>query len=185
MTTELQKAQHATPEQAARMTASLLDLRNQPVTTSEEAKQVSLTIEVLSTPATRKWVAGRVATLLSQYFASSVPTEVMAAVADDWQHELAEYPAWAISNACRWWMGAENPDRRKKPLPGDISARSRDEMETVRFARLHVERFEKHGYTPPAPQLVHDRTVDLEGRRKRADEIVKAAGYAKRIGGRS
>lgn len=65
----------------------------------------------------------------------------MAAIAEDWQHELAPYPSWAIGKAVRWWMSSENKDRRRKPLPGDIAERAKSEMGVVKFATGSAERF--------------------------------------------
>ncbi len=65
----------------------------------------------------------------------------MAAIAEDWNEELKEYPAWAIQSACRWWMSEGNPDRRKKPLPGDIAKRAKFEMGAVKLAKFCVSRF--------------------------------------------
>jgi hypothetical protein len=131
----------------------------------------------LTIPAGKKWIAGRVATLLSQYFASSVPAEMMTAIADDWNAELSEFPAWAIQKACRWWMGAENDKRRQKPMPGDIAARCRAEMGVVKVAALAVRRFE-NGETQP----VEDRPERCDA--KTAAQIVEMAGYSpKKFGG--
>lgn len=124
------------------------------------------------------------ATVLSQYFVSSVPAEVMQAVAEDWQHELKDYPAWAINAACRWWMGSENEKRRQRPLPGDIAARAHEEMMPVRFASLKLKSFNRSEHQPPAQVITHDRFVDIEGKRERADDILKKAGFTpRRFGG--
>lgn len=65
----------------------------------------------------------------------------MAAIAEDWQEELAPYPSWAISNAARWWMSADNPDRRRKPLPGDIAERAKRERGIAKLAVSRAKRF--------------------------------------------
>lgn len=65
----------------------------------------------------------------------------MAAIAEDWQEELAPYPSWAIGKAVRWWMSAENADRRRKPLPGDIADRAKREAGILKLAKFHAERF--------------------------------------------
>ncbi len=51
--------------------------------------------------------------------------------AQDWLEALAGYPQWAIERAVRWWKSADNPDRRKKPLEGDIAARCKVEMRGI------------------------------------------------------
>lgn len=79
-------------------------------------------------------------TLLAQYFDSSLPSDVMAAVISDWLVELQGYPKWALSNAVRWWLSADNPDRRKRPMPGDIGDRARREMGLIKAGVVVVSR---------------------------------------------
>lgn len=141
MTTDLTTAAHPiTPEVAARMTASWLDLVHSPVVTETEAVSILTAAKQLRTPATRDWIAGRTATLLSQYFVSSVPEQMMREIAADWHDALRTYPAWAIQNACRWWLGEGNADRKRRPLPGDIAARARHELGVVRLAEGAAKR---------------------------------------------
>ena len=66
----------------------------------------------------------------------------MTAIAGDWNEELQDYPSWALQLACRWWMGAKNPKRRQKPLPGDIAIRAKFEMGAVRVAERAVRKWE-------------------------------------------
>lgn len=77
-------------------------------------------------------------TLLSHYFTAQQEAAQVRAVAVDWADMLADYPAWAIANACRWWLGHENPRRSYKPVPGDIQYRAHREMEGVRAAKIMV-----------------------------------------------
>jgi len=72
-----------------------------------------------------------------------MPDNVVQAIADDWASELSEYPEWALQKAFRWWMSRSNEDRRRKPMPGDISERAHFEMSVVRGARLMAENFDK------------------------------------------
>jgi hypothetical protein len=97
-------------------------------------------IAYLETPAPRKWIAGRVVTLLSHFFVAQQEAAVVEAVADDWCAILDKYPAWAIANACRWWLSRENPRKHCKPLPGDIEDRAVAELSRVRVARISLER---------------------------------------------
>lgn len=165
-------------DEARRMTASWPDLLHSRIQTEAEAKAIAEAAHSLRTPATRQWIAGRVATLLSQYFASSIPVEMMTAIAEDWDEELRGYPAWAVNAACRWWMGRDNPDHRKKPLPGDIAARAEREVGVVAIAENAVRRFIPNA-KPPEP-----RQPATEEQRQRAAEILKAAGFRlNRFGG--
>ena len=94
----------------------------------------------------------------------------MTAIAADWEHELRPYPAWAIANAVRWWMGVDNLERRKKPMVGDIAERCVKEMELVRVAEICLNRD-----TIYSPQLEHrNERVSAEA----ASEIMAKAGFA-------
>lgn len=129
-------------------------------------------------------------TLLSQYYVPPVgqtpeqeeqARKINEAAADDWFDELKDFPAWAISNACRWWMSADNQDRRKKPLPGDIAERAFHEMGFVRIAGKLVERFDLKGPAAkaehkPEPELSAEQKAELEG--KFAALIAKMSGAA-------
>ncbi|WP_406646902.1 hypothetical protein QEZ52_00395 [Aliisedimentitalea scapharcae] len=67
---------------------------------------------------------------------------MMQAIAEDWYAELRDFPAWAIQDACRWWMGAENGDRRKRPMPGDIAELARKKTSCVRVAARRLQEFQ-------------------------------------------
>lgn len=121
-----------------------------------EAAHTRAAIAYLKRPATRIWVAGRVAALLSHYFVAQQDDGIAAAVAEDWCATLATYPAWSIANACRWWMSRENPRKHLKPLPGDIEDRAHAEMEPIRAARITLRR----GISGPVanPMTMDDET---------------------------
>ena len=96
---------------------------------------------------------------------------VAAQVGAIWQDELAGYPLWALHNATRWWLSRHNPDRRKKPLPGDISARCEVEMMLVRIAQRKVDQFDKFGAPKPKPEPeVRKHVTDEE--RDRVDKLM-------------
>ena len=144
---------HVPPETVEAMTASWRDLHHTPLANQTERNALAAQAEALKTPATARWITGRVATLLAQYFAGNVPPEMMEAIAADWHHELREFPAWAVAVAVRWWMGRENQHRHRKPLPGDISARARFEMWRVTLAEQAVRNYDRYGsHLPPYMQ---------------------------------
>ena len=91
----------------------------------------------------RAALMGRIASLLSTYYISDVPQGIRELEAEDWAEALGGYPEWAVTKACRWWRSADNPNRRKKPLEGDIEARVKAEMGAVRIAELAVRRFDE------------------------------------------
>lgn len=147
---------------------------------TEEADHIREMVVQLSTPAPRKWIAGRVLTLLSQYFAPNMDEGVSAAIADDWCAMLADYPAWAIANACRWWMSRENPNKHRRPLPGDIQDRAHVEMERVRVARMMLQRGVEAPKEPEPKRSVTPE--DMERRRQFAEEdMVRRRQFAEEI----
>lgn len=88
-------------------------------------------------------------------------------------------PAWAIQKACRWWMSADNEDRRKKPIAGDIAARAKIEMGAVKLATSALGRFERGGVLPEASERNVERCSG-----EAASEIMAQAGFSpKRFGG--
>ena len=114
-----------------------------PISTEIERNQIAAICERLREPVTVKWLMGRIATLQAQYYTTAIPEQMQEAIADDWHHELKDYPAWAISNACRWWMGRHNDKRRYKPMAGDIAERCQYELGVVRLAEVAVRRFDR------------------------------------------
>ena len=136
--------------------------------------EVALHVAQLSEPADLTWLMARVAALLSPYYTGDVPHGVRVMEAEDWAAALGEYPQWAVTKAVRWWKSEANPDRRKKPLEGDIAARARFEIGVVIVARKAVTDFD-NGLRPPQPAIEAPRKpLDRSG----ADEILRKAGFA-------
>lgn len=181
MTTALQvtNIQHATPEQAAQFLTSVPVFKLQQPTTEVEMAQAQQIISCLSKPAPRSWIASRVYATLAHYFTPDHEADVVKMIADDWAEILGPYPAWAISNACKWWLGRENEHHHRKPLPGDIQDRAHKEMEAIRAAKvvmakgIDVRRSQpKDDYFPP--RLSESQQ---EQRRKEAEAILAKAGF--------
>jgi len=55
-----------------------------------ERQQVSLDVASLTVAPRRDWVLGRVAALLSQYYAADLPQSIVKVMADDWAEALCE-----------------------------------------------------------------------------------------------
>lgn len=106
-----------------------------------EKQKIEATIEKLTVPASKEWIAGRVSTLLDHYFTAPFPDPAMEAVAQDWIKILGDLPPWAIEAACVWWLSQDNPNAHRKPLPGDIAKRAKTEMGIVKLAEGAVRRF--------------------------------------------
>lgn len=126
----------------------------------------------LMVPVEPVWCLARVAALLSPYYEKETPQAVREMEAEDWREALAEFPRWAIERAVRWWKSADNPDRRKRPLEGDIAARCRIEMNGVPSAVKMLE-LRRNGRDFSQPQLPRER-VSAE----RAAEILAEAGLS-------
>lgn len=137
-----------------------------------ELEEAVLAIDYLSAPATRKWISARILTLLTHYYVAHDEVSIADRVAEDWCISLEAYPAWAIFNACRWWMSRDNPNMRTKPLPGDIQQRAHLEMERVRAAKITVARgVSSHSQSAGVPR--QDPTPEeIERRRQVAAEVM-------------
>lgn len=141
----------------------------QRIATIKEAEEVLATCDRLAIPAPGRWISGRVATLLSHYFVSASDERVMSAIAEDWVETLKDYPAWAIQNACRWWMSAENQYRHRKPLPGDVEDACKREVAGIIAARTMA----KLGPPERGPQREHLSPEVMEKRKSAADRIMQ------------
>ena len=170
------RPQTATPELAADILRSSRVFSARLPASINEVADVYAAIDYLTVPAPRKWVAGRVVTLLSQYFAPNMDESITAAIADDWCAMLADYPAWAIANACRWWMSRENTNKHRRPLPGDIQERAHAELERIRAAQIVLSRGAvANGSQPEAERRfnVQDDEAEMARRKAVADEVLR------------
>jgi hypothetical protein len=163
---------HVPPEQMEDITRSWRDLLHTPLVSKIERDALEEAINKLYTPAPAKWITGRIASLLAQYFQGDISEGMMKSIADDWYHELKDFPAWSISKAVRWWIGKDNPDRRKKPMTGDIAERAQKELGLIIVAQSAIRRFDT-GFTPKIEQKPKERMS-----KKRADEIVEEIGFS-------
>lgn len=171
--------QHATPEQAAQLLTSVPVFKLQQPETEEEKAKAWESINCLSKPAPRSWIASRVYATLAHYFTPDHEADLVKMIADDWADLLKDYPAWAISNACKWWLSRENQHHHRKPLPGDIQEKAHREMEAIRAARLVMAR--KSQEKPVQAQVDTSASAvtpeDKEARRRAAEEILRSAGF--------
>lgn len=111
----------------------------------------------------------RTASLLSPYYEKDVPQGVRVMEAEDWADALSEFPQWAIQKAAQWWKSADNPDRRKRPLEGDIAARAKFEMQVVRAAQIKLR---TNGGCKSQPEPDKERISP-----QRASEILAEVGF--------
>lgn len=120
-------------------------------TSNEQADEAKRQIEALDTQAKPVWIAQQAVMFLTgHYFVTDMAEPVAEYVGRSWTKELAGFPGWAIEAAFTWWISRHNPDRRKKPQAGDISARAKIEAAVIITGRKQVEFFERYGNNPPA-----------------------------------
>lgn len=129
----------------------------------------------LMEPVEPVWCLARIAALLSPYYEKETPQAVREMEAEDWREALAEYPRWAIDRSVRWWKSADNPDRRKRPLEGDIAARCRIEMGGVPSAVKLLE-LRRNG-----PDLTKKEEPRERISKEKAAELLREAGFAPKI----
>lgn len=138
-------------------------------------REIEATVAALSQPASASWVLARVASLLLPYYEKDTPQSVREMEAEDWLESLIGVPQWAIDRAVRWWKGPDNPDRRRRPLEGDIAIMAKTHFGNIRAVPAIVDR--KRALTKPAPEPQMTRE-QMEERRKRAAEIM--AGFLRK-----
>lgn len=129
----------------------------------------------LSAPAEPTWMMARIAALLSPYYEKDTPQGVRIMEAQDWAAELDGLPRWAIERAVRWWKGADNPKRAKRPLEGDISARAKFEMQAVRAARIAMR--------SPAPAAVRPAPTENPATPEAREAILREMNFDPTAGG--
>lgn len=111
------------------------------------------------------WCLARVAALLLPYYEKDTPQAVREMEAEDWREALGGFPRWAIERAVRWWKSDANPDRRKRPLEGDIAARCRVEMNGVPSAYKVLEMKQRGSdyKVEPRERLTAERAAEILG----------------------
>lgn len=175
MTTALAILDSRQPAQVDRGLAFLTQrLRSQHVDPAER-EAVSEVVAALSYPSDPVRTMARAAALLDPYYDKGTPQSIREIEMEDWADALADFPDWAIERAAKWWKGADNPQRRKRPLEGDIAARCKVEMMAVRAAEIR----ERSGWTGFSSSQETAERISPE----RASEILREAGFTpKRFG---
>ena len=147
-----------------------------------DQREIEATVAALSQPANPSWILARVASLLLPYYEKDTPQAVREMEAEDWLESLADMPQWAVDKAVRWWKGPDNPDRRKRPLEGDITGRARVALGNVKAVPVLSAR--KRAYVPPEPRHVEPITEEERARRKAFVDQIRAEA-AKKFGANS
>lgn len=152
-----------------RLTHLLPSLRECPKAKAEASSM----LPAITAPANPVWVMARVAALLNPYFEKDTPQAVREIEAEDWAVALRGIPQWALENAVRWWKSADNPDRRKRPLEGDIAARCKVEMMAVRAAQINLNATGK----TYQPQPSEREAMDDATRAERSQSLTELAAH--------
>lgn len=119
----------------------------------------------LSEPAHPAKVMARVLALLNPYFDKDTPQAIREIEAEDWAAALAGKPYWAIEKAARWWKSDANPDRRRRPLEGDLVARVKREMDAVSAARIKLASDKiRRGQDEQRPQRTEAEMAEMRQR---------------------
>lgn len=141
-------------------------------------KKAMTAVTALSEPAHPARVMARVLALLNPYFDKDTPQAIREIEAEDWATALSAYPYWAIERAARWWKSDENPDRRKRPLEGDVVARVKREMDGINAAQIKLSdgyvrppRDDQAEHFPKRPQRTEAEMAEM--RQRLADEANK------------
>lgn len=136
--------------------------------------EIERATEIVSKPASVNWTLARVAALLLPYYEKETPQAIREIEAEDWLASLDGLPQWAIERAVRWWKGPDNPDRRKRPMEGDIAERARREIASAKAVAIVLRN--------------RDRYSQVEEPRKRmsaarAAQIMEEVGFRPRTFG--
>lgn len=102
------------------------------------------------------------ASLLSPYYEKETPQAVREMEAEDWVIILSGKPRWAIDAAVRWWKGADNEKRHKRPMEGDIAARAIFEMGAVRAANIKIAAYDNGVVLNSQPPEPHRKPMTKE-----------------------
>ena len=148
-----------------------------PPDTLPEMHEIEATVSALSHPASSGWCMARIYALLNSYYDKDTPPLVRQMEAEDWMVSIAPFPQWAIERAVRWWKSADNSDRRKRPLEGDIAARCRVEMRGITALPELLSRKAQGRYIEtqePRPSL------SAEERREIAARVCASVGFGVR-----
>lgn len=134
-----------------------------------ERDAVPQVLAALSQPADPVRIMARVGALLEPYYDKGTPRSIREIEMEDWADALEEYPYWAIERAAKWWKSADNPDRRKRPIEGDIVARCKVETMVIRACKM------AGGKPVLARSSVNEDRKPVS--RERAAEIMREAGF--------
>lgn len=148
--------------------AWLTHLQQSQVECPPSITEIEDALHSLTQPANPVWVMARIAALLLPYYEKDTPQAVREMEAEDWASELDGLPMWAIQKAVRWWKSADNQNRKKRPVEGDIRDRVDIEMSAVRAMQYRLDR--GMSWSAPKPDAQRER-VTADQTQRIFDEI--------------
>ncbi len=103
---------------------------------TDEIAQTRDLLDLYARPGPVEAILAAVAVLLSfkRDITRGRPTD--DAAASIWRAILEPYPAWAVKEACIWWLSAANQNRDYLPVPGDIEEKVIEIMRPIRAAEI-------------------------------------------------
>lgn len=161
------QGQHISAERADHMTTWWPRSLSSHIEKRTDRDEIEAGIKQLRVPCDPAWLMARVLALLTPYFNANVPEAVRRMEADDWLVALRSYPQWAVEKAVRWWKSDENPDRRRKPIEGDIVQRVKFEMGILDFGAMKVREYDA-GAAKRMAEPEEPRPTPEEKERRRA-----------------
>lgn len=176
MTTEIARLDTANPQHIDRGLTFLKRLLTSPHVDQAECDGAGRVVCALTEPADPVRTMARVAALLEPYFDKGTSVAIKEIEMEDWAEAMKDAPYWAIERACRWWKSGDNPNKRKRPLEGDIMERVRIEMGAVNAAKIRLQSPRLHA--PEAEPRISPSPEDVEERRKLAEEILSRFRHA-------
>lgn len=111
-----------------------------------------LSLNVLK-PASPKWIAGRIETLLSHYFRPATDERIEEAAMIDWIEALSGFSQDQIGSACSQYLRQE-PKRR--PTPADIRAFI---FETRSTSKAQTGRGDRNSLTRDEAKLLYEKVL--------------------------
>jgi hypothetical protein len=161
--------EHHVAQALAQLTPQRLWPRDSP----RDLVAIERAIDALTEEVSPVWLMARIAALLSPYYEKDVPQSVREMELEDWAAALGGYPQWAIERAVRWWKGQDNPDRKRRPMEGDIAAKCHEYMDGVRAGQRII------AYAEPWPPMrIEPPKREPPCSPEAAAEIIAKAGFS-------
>ena len=136
------KSQHNTEVDTMPSQQLLRELADRPIRSAEEAESIRQILREMLPPQNPQDRLSVLHVTLGHYYQGSTDPNLIGGMVAMYINELADYPDWAVRDACIWWVGRENSDRRRKPLPGDLAEVAHRNTALLRVAQMRINAFD-------------------------------------------